>query len=145
MIGKCFGLERGSALADDTGMIQTLDTPVWLVDAARTILEFDKLPPNWDSYNARPIRRDIIFAAIYLLPQIVRPDTPQPAVVPMSSGGVQFEWHQRDIDLEIRLFLPDRFEVSFEDFTNGSNWADQFNLGDLDRVKDAIAALTHHP
>jgi hypothetical protein len=59
-----------------------------------------RLPENWNSYNADPIRMDVIaaardFASRYEFAQ-------KPWVVPTSSGGVQFEWiiEGRELELE---------------------------------------------
>lgn len=123
-------------------MIQTSTLPGWMVESARTILNFDALPPNWNSYGAPPIQQDTIFAAIHLLRQIVSSDTPQPAVVPTTRGGVQVEWHQGGIDLEIKVISSQRFSMSFEDLRAGLAWEDEFDLNDLGRARSAVEALS---
>ncbi len=72
-------------------------------------------PPNWDSYGAQVVDSTRFIAALRLLSQIIRENTPAPSVVPTSQGGIQFEWHMRGIDLEIEVLSQQRQNVFFED------------------------------
>ncbi|MBD3946481.1 hypothetical protein [Nocardioides ganghwensis] len=44
---------------------------------------------------------DAVLQTLNLLSKIMSTDTPPPTVVPRFGGGVQLEWHQNGIDLEI--------------------------------------------
>jgi hypothetical protein len=59
------------------------------------------LPPNWDSYGAGTIDPSVVQAAMDRMNAVLRPNSPAPRVVPLSSGGLQLEWHRQGIDLEI--------------------------------------------
>ena len=88
--------------------------PEWLTKTEQALQGLLSLPENWNSYGARPIDPLIVNAAMQLLRDIVRHETPQPAIVPTIRGGVQIEWHTCGIDLEIEITSPGKFHVSYE-------------------------------
>ena len=73
------------------------------------------LQRNWDMHDGEPIRRDAILFALDLLDAIMESDSPPPDISPLSFGGIQLEWHQKDIDLEIVVCAPNEVEVSYSD------------------------------
>ena len=77
--------------------------------------EFTQYPVGWDSYTAPPLREDTKRFALQLLNEILRPETPLPQVIPSSVGGVQFEWHEKDVDLELHVTAPFEITVWFYD------------------------------
>ena len=70
------------------------------------ILGFRALPPNWDSYDSRPIDDRAIACSLVLLIQAELPMAHAPFVSPVPGGGVQLEWQlgQRALEFEA---LPD--------------------------------------
>lgn len=87
----------------------------WQVDVQRHLVRLVAMKTGWDSYNAPPLRRDAGFFAIEILHSIMRPRTPAPQVVPSSAGGIQLEWHEKGIDLEIHVTGPYECELWFQD------------------------------
>jgi hypothetical protein len=87
----------------------------WQVDVQRSLVRLVNMKKGWDSYEARPIRRDAGFFALELLQQFMRNRTPAPQVVPTSAGGIQLEWHEKGIDLELHITAPYECEVWFQD------------------------------
>jgi hypothetical protein len=59
------------------------------------------LKPNWDSYSADAIDPKLVHDAMNLINGLLAPTSPAPRVVPLSSGGLQLEWHRQGIDLEV--------------------------------------------
>lgn len=55
------------------------------------------------------------FFALVVLDKLMRPRTPIPSVVPSSAGGIQLEWHEKDIDLELHISAPYQCEMWFQD------------------------------
>lgn len=92
-------------------------TPSWLPTAKKTLEQLRALRGNWDSYGSAPISPAMTDAAYNLLRQIVPANVPMPSIVPTSDGSVQFEWHTRGIDLEVRVLSTARIGVSFDDTT----------------------------
>lgn len=62
-----------------------------------------QLPPNWDSYGAPSIQRRVIRAAKQLARDLPEELSECPAVVPMSTGTLQFEWDVGPRALELEL------------------------------------------
>jgi len=85
--------------------------PPWFDSVMQGFADLSTLEPDWDSYNAKPIEGTVIHKAIALLDALFTPKTPAPSIVPLSSGGLQVEWHRADRDLEI-VFEPNQ-EVEF--------------------------------
>ncbi len=82
---------------------------------ALTLLgELLSLPPGWNSYGSRPIRRSIVAVAANLLSEIMLEDTPVPDVVPTYRGGVQLEWHRASVDIEILFESPTHVSFSLD-------------------------------
>ena len=77
------------------------------------------LRAGWDSYGAQPIRQEIIERAAQWIPSILQASTPEPAIVPRATGGLQLEWHRKGIDLEIYMDSPDNIQFAAEDRTSG--------------------------
>lgn len=75
--------------------------PAWIKPTLSAFRDVQELPPNWDSYGAKPSETGLINASLSLLTQIMDDRFPPPAVVPLADGGLQFEWHRNNQDLEI--------------------------------------------
>jgi hypothetical protein len=82
--------------------------PAWFDPLMQGFVDLLTLPPNWDSYGAGTIDPSLVQAAMDCMNAVLGPDSPAPRVVPLSSGGLQLEWHRQGTDLEI---VFDRSEV----------------------------------
>jgi hypothetical protein len=69
----------------------------------RQFADLLRLPPDWDGYGANVIDPQPLVAAYRFSVDFLRINSPAPQVVPLSSGGVQLEWHREDVDLEIEF------------------------------------------
>ena len=88
------------------------EDPIWLPSVQSQLEILTALPQGWDAMGSPPVRADIgEFAINYLLPKIMNDITPAPSLVPVSGGGLQIEWHQNGMDIE--LFISGRFETEF--------------------------------
>lgn len=90
-------------------------TPDWVPSAANKLASIMRLSENWDSYGAKVVTIDSIFAAIHLLVSVMRQATPMPSIVPTALGGVQLEWHQFGIDLEAEILPSGDYLIAYED------------------------------
>lgn len=144
--------ERGEFLGRlfvelDTGVtlnpIYTLSArtalPAWVEPTASQIADLLALPPNWDSYGARPIRADRAQALWEVLVQVMAPQSPAPALVPVVDGSLQAEWHTRGVDLEIEATGPSSVRVYCR--RDGVEWEDEISV-DLSDLVEAIDAVT---
>jgi hypothetical protein len=87
------------------------------VRTVKTLIELLELPAGWNSYNAKPIRKENVTFAVDLLSRLMHENTPGPSVVPKVRGGVQLEWHTRGVNLEISIDSPDRVKFFAEDIS----------------------------
>jgi hypothetical protein len=115
--------------------------PQWFGSAQAAVAGLRALPANWDSYGAPRINEGCAVAALNLLLNVTKANTPRPAIVPTSRGGTQLEWHTRGVDLEVELLTPGRVLASYEDQRTGETWEKEL-LGDLTALDGAIARLS---
>jgi hypothetical protein len=87
----------------------------WQVEVQSHLLQYAKMQKGWDSYGAPPVGWDAGMFALSILNDVMRNRTPIPQVVPSSVGGVQLEWHQKQIDLELHITGPYECELWFQD------------------------------
>jgi hypothetical protein len=75
--------------------------PSWFDTLMQGFVDLLTLLPNWDSYGAGAIDPRLIHYAMNVINDLLGPTSPAPRVVPLSSGGLQLEWHRQGVDLEI--------------------------------------------
>lgn len=85
--------------------------PRWVKQVNDRLTKFAQLELGWDGHGGRPVRADVIAFVWSLLGSIMSARTPAPQIVPLSSGGLQLEWHLRQIDIKISVFEPKRVDV----------------------------------
>ena len=89
--------------------------PEWLMPALQGFANLVTLPANWDREGASRIDGATINRALAATDQLLDVDSPAPSVVPLSSGGLQIEWHRRRRDLEIEFTPTGKSEFYFFD------------------------------
>ena len=104
------GAGSGASSGSPTHLQWSRDIPVtrlepWQISALRNLLRVAALPHNWDSYGSPPPKRNAIEASIILLVNAAISDLPAPDVIPVSGGGIQFEWGVGRRELELKI-LP---------------------------------------
>jgi hypothetical protein len=87
----------------------------WQIEVQNHFLKYVKMQPGWDSYGAPRMGWDTGMFALSILNDVMRTRTPIPQVVPSGAGGVQLEWHQKGIDLELHISAPYECELWFQD------------------------------
>lgn len=87
----------------------------WQIEVQSHLLKYAKMQNGWDSYGAPAVRWDAAMFALSVLNDVMRARTPIPQVVPSAAGGVQLEWHQKGIDLELHITAPYQCELWFQD------------------------------
>jgi hypothetical protein len=92
--------------------------PGWFDPLVQGFVDLLTLPPNWDSYQAGTIDPKVVHDAMNFINAALGPTSPAPRVVPLSSGGLQVEWHRNGIDLEV---VFDRGEEPFFYCINRAN------------------------
>lgn len=81
----------------------------WEVEPVRALLKVASLPRNWDGEDSPPPDPGVVEAAIRFLAAVAQlglARLPEPHVVPLSGGGVHFEWAVGARQLHVAIF-PD--------------------------------------
>jgi hypothetical protein len=99
------------------------------------------LPAGWDSYRAAVVAPRAVAAALTFLYSALGDTTEPPTVVPTNAGGIDLEWHLRQIDLVIGISDAGEIHVSFEDLATGVAWEHDAtsDLGPLAAVIDRLS------
>jgi hypothetical protein len=103
----------------ETPFVISLDSPSekttsrWFKETLPQMWKLLFLPREWKSDNPSQINPKNIEKMIGLLLNNLDFDTPSPTVVPTSRGGVQVEWHQNGVDLEIETYDSGKAEYFF--------------------------------
>lgn len=92
--------------------------PAWSDSVIKQVVDVLTLPPNWNSYGAPTIDRAAAQNAVNFLVTRMHASTPAPSIVPLSSGGIQLEWHRRGIDLEVVFELREPPFFSYQTENN---------------------------
>lgn len=92
--------------------------PRWFLPLLDKICALGNLPPNWDSYGAKPIDREAAIAAVEIILRAMESGDPHPAIVPTNRGGILLEWHEGGVDLEVDIRSPHSLHLSFDDGTS---------------------------
>jgi hypothetical protein len=82
--------------------------------------------------------------ALQVLSGVMSEFIPTPSVVPISTGGVQFEWHQNDLDIELYIAAPNDSELTVIDHVNGSKVEVIHIRTDLSPIGESIAKLVDY-
>jgi len=97
----------------------------WVEPVKQRLGHICALPVAWDGYRGRPTRFDIAYFAFELLKRVCKASTPAPSIVPLPSGGLQVEWHQDDLDIELTIQTPNTVEVWIGHVGNGEEETEQ--------------------
>jgi hypothetical protein len=109
-------LELTSSAATSTGA-EPVNLPSWLEPTLDTVEGLLRLPKNWDHRGAREISLAVAKHSLVLLGMTAPFRLPAPDVVPTVTGGLQFEWHQHNLDIELEVEPNLRTQLYWRDRT----------------------------
>jgi hypothetical protein len=67
------------------------------------------LRDNWDRRGSAEVRTDVLsFALRSVLPEVMLPTAPAPAVIPLGHGGVQLVWNTDSAEIEVEIIEPNK-------------------------------------
>jgi hypothetical protein len=117
--------------------------PSWLSDLLGRLCALGELPSNWDSYGGLPIEPSCAVGAAGLMLSLMDRTTPIPSLVPTNRGGIQLEWHENGVDLEIEVSTASGIRALFEDLETGHE--EQFTVAnDLGRLTPLMQRLSRN-
>jgi hypothetical protein len=77
------------------------ETRAWIKAAERSASEILCLATGWNGPGSRPINRKSLAKLLRVLLELGADDAPVPQLVPLSSGGIQAEWHFLKQSIEV--------------------------------------------
>jgi len=93
--------------------------PPWFEPVISKVQQLLKLAPNWDSYDALPVKLHSAAAAIRFLGWAMQENTVRPSLIPTVEGNITLEWHTHGLDLEITVSPDGPSYLSFENQRTG--------------------------
>lgn len=111
------------------------DIPDWYIHAVRTVNRLSDQAENWDGYGSLNIQVPARATANELLAILSMSGMSAPHILPLSSGGLQFEWDFEGRGLELEI-LPSG-EVEFLTTSTDGEMLE----GDVSDPKKQIAIL----
>jgi hypothetical protein len=88
-------------------VIPVSNLSAWQVALLRALAPLGALHANWDSYGSPAIDDSVIDGAVALIRNVGLENVSAPRVIPISGGGVQFEWEKGRRGLEVEIH-PDK-------------------------------------
>ncbi len=79
------------------------------------------LPPDWNGYGAQPINAELIEQAKRFIERLPDDIVDAPAVVPMTRGRLQLEWHRGNRSLELEFVSKGRIHYLKADDDSGTD------------------------
>ena len=124
-----------------SSVFYALNEPAWNDQVIFRLIEISNLSFNWDKHGGSPVKSELIYFTYNFLSSLLESNTHSPEIVPLSYGGIQVEWHDGDIDLEIEIESPYRVIVSFEDSRDGVEYEEELGI-DFMSLSEPIRKLT---
>ncbi len=103
--------------------------PTWLDATLDRFLELGKLQDDWDQRGSAAVRHDVLsFALRSVLPRILTPTAPAPAVIPLGHGGIQLVWNTKTAEIEIEVIAPYSVIAYHFDKASGEEHEEQLSI-----------------
>jgi hypothetical protein len=115
-------------------------TATWLIKARDDIAQLKNLPDNWDSYGSPSIPTRLFENAKNFLTSLEFENISPPRVVPISGGGLQFEWQQGHREIEVE-FIEDNFIGYLKVVSDKPIEEGQFSINNYDSARLLIKWL----
>jgi hypothetical protein len=97
-------------------------SPSWFDETLATLGKILALEEGWDSYGSPRIEPGVVESAARFLATLTSIGAPRPSICPTAHGGIQIEWHNAGIDLEIEFLAPTKVSVLYEGPEGQEEW-----------------------
>lgn len=116
--------------------VPDMPVPRWLVPTIERSGRLLSLPSNWDLQGASPIDPKSIQVGVEALYDFMSEGGSLPQWTPTRDGGVQLDWHENGIDLEIQFGTTTEPYAVFEDSERpATEWDGPLNASNLDKLR----------
>jgi hypothetical protein len=113
----------------------------WHRIAVEKLTAYTQLKLGWDTYHGQPLRSETGYFAMAVLSAVMTSEMPIPQIVPTPAGGVQFEWHVGQRDIEFAIDAPYDCELWFRDLVTGATDSLPVRDGDISALAEQLALL----
>ena len=134
-------IELRSATNEDLLVELFEEPPAWLWRILEQLASLLRLPAGWNSHAAAPVSLMAAATLLDALRATMSDRTPLPHISPLSSGGIQMEWHERDFDVEVAIDKAGHGSLWYEDARTGTE-AEISLSHPYDRLRDILVELT---
>jgi hypothetical protein len=113
----------------------------WSIEVIAKFVELVAMPSGWDGYSARAVERETALFALEILNTTMGPRTPMPHIVPTAEGGIQLEWHEKGIEVELYIAGVYECELWVHDHRTGKEFTRSLT-NSFEDLRDPIRQLT---
>jgi hypothetical protein len=117
--------------------------PSWQQEIVDALCRLIELPDDWDTYGGKALRHDTAMFTLQVLNSLMSPATPTPNIVPIANGGVQIEWHQNSMDIELYVAAPYECELLVNDQTSEESRISSLS-SDFSTLAEALKRLVDY-
>jgi hypothetical protein len=103
----------------------------WYREAVRDLQQSVSLPRNWDTYGGSPASVESARDALAFLVETLAVGTAAPAVAPVGEGGVQLDWRQGGLEIEVVFAAGEEAGLYLHDLETGEEWEGPLEEGRL--------------
>jgi hypothetical protein len=118
--------------------IQSASVPNWLESSLKQIGRLMLLPGDWDLQGAPPVQLKAVQAAMDTLPLFMNGNAASPQWTPTPFGGVQLDWHENAVDVEITFEADSDGYAVFSDHRDRSAEWDGPLAENLERMRQIV-------
>ncbi len=94
--------------------------PVWIEPIVKQLGGLLSLQPNWDNDRAGAVKQSAIQNALDGLFAFMGDQSPIPQLTPTRDGGIQLDWHECGVDLEMAFEADSEGYAVFSDLLDSS-------------------------
>jgi hypothetical protein len=117
------------------------EPPAWFWVLLEQVKSLLALAPGWNSHAAAVVPGRAAATLIEIVGATFDDDTPAPFVTPLASGGLQMEWHEPDLEVEVAIDSTGAAHVWYED-ARGSEEGEFTEREHFPRLGLIVAELT---
>lgn len=111
----------------------------WLGRAVQGLNRVAGLQADWDSYGALTVSQPTLEVAFAVLAEIMKGHSTLPQIGASVEGGVEFEWHQPGVGLEIGVRAPTMIHAYFyDDDQPDEEWEDDLKLDNISLLEPYV-------
>jgi hypothetical protein len=114
--------------------------PRWIDEIRQRVRYLIGLKQGWDGYLSAPIQTDTLSYSLSILDSVMRENSPAPFLAPVSGGGIQIEWHEGGLDIELYISQPLKAELYVE-YHDGREPLEMELVSDFKQLDEALLEI----